>query len=263
MRGKQAKRLQPHLIRDIRERIEKDPEEIVEFEEFDAPRRPHPRRRWIDWDDDAPRRGRRSAEEPASIRETLWEPKTRWPDPYMFDETGKPRRKGDPPRFRTQPYGGPQAGKFGPDPLPEEWISPRGASTRRAEYDPTLTLPEPDNGRQLGIGFNLPRRMRADLWEERDGDVLKTADLMRLADEFWYGYRKKRWSYMPERGDRMNMPLDVYAQVFRRDLELTVAEVQNLIDFMYVTRLVPEWEAQMIADNFQLGYTYAWDRVDV
>ena len=138
----------------------------------------------------------------------------------------------------------------------------RGAAARRADYDPTLTLPEPDSGRLLGIGFNLPRRMRVDLWEERDADTLGTAELMRLTDEFWRGYRKKRWSYMSERGDRMNLPLDRYVQVFRRDLDLATAEVQGLIDFMYVTRLLPETEARMVADNYQLGYTYAWDRLD-
>lgn len=256
MRRRKGKRLPPHLVREIREQIE-GPEGFVDVEEYlDEPDPLHPRRRWVDFEDE-PSRGRGS--------------ETRvYPSHCTSAYCGRHECEGcaREPVLREFKEWAEETGAAPADPIwsPNVYETPRDtrrdASARRADYDPTQTLPEPDSGRQLGIGFNLPRRMRLDLWEERDGDALDTETLMHLADEFWWGYRKKRWGYMPERGDRMNLPLDKYAQVFRRDLDLTVAETQNLIDFMYVTRLVPEWEARMIADNFQLGYTYAWDRVD-
>ena len=114
------------------------------------------------------------------------------------------------------------------------------------------TLPK-----QYHQDYGLPRRMRTERWE--DGDEYKLEELIALATDFWRGYREKRMTLVPQRGDRQSMEVYQWGIMFMKRNDLDHTQMEELYRFMVDTDIIPQSEFNEFRDALD---TYAVNRYD-
>ena len=124
----------------------------------------------------------------------------------------------------------------------------KSLTPRRGFYqkDPVPTPPD-HRSEPYHQNYVTPSRVRLQRWR-RDDALLPTEDLLHLTKEFWEGYWRKRNTYMPQHGNRINLQAKDWGLMFQQRTGLSRDEMLCLYEFMVETDLVPTTEKQMFED---------------
>ena len=130
---------------------------------------------------------------------------------------------------------------------------------RQANLYPSMeTVPHKEQlPQQYHQDYGLPRRMQVDRWEGEG----KLEDLIALATEFWQGYREKRHTNIPQRGDRQSMEVYQWGIVFMERLGLERKEMNELYQFMVDTDVIPKSEYDEFTDALDVFALRRYDWV--